>query len=396
MSIYRKNQRWYVQVDVPAGPDGKRRRRSVGGFRTKREAKAAEAEALRRIRDGVLVEPSRLTVGAYLTELWLPSMASQVRATTLGGYRHNVRAYIVPRLGDILLQRLSTARVGAFYGELVASGGQKGRPLSPKTVRYVHTTLRRALRDAVADGLVVRNVAAQARPPRARLVEMHTWTAAEVGAFLASVREDRLYAAWLLLATLGLRRGELLGLRWPDVDLTSGRIAIRNTLVMVDGKPAMAEPKTAKGRRSLTLAPQVLEAVRVHRVHQAAERLSWGADYTDSGLVVTTEDGRPMHPESLSSLFVRQAKRAGLSPIRLHDLRHSVASILLAKGVHPKVVSEQLGHATIALTLDTYSHVIPSLQEEAAGVIATAVLDPATTPPQAASKGQVRAITSGS
>ena len=396
MSIYRKNQRWYVQVDVPAGPNGKRRRRSVGGFRTKREAKAAEAEALRRIRDGVLVEPSRLTVGAYLTELWLPSMASQVRATTLGGYRHNVRAYIVPRLGDIPLQRLSTARVGAFYGELVASGGQKGRPLSPKTVRYVHTTLRRALRDAVADGLVVRNVAAQARPPRARLVEMHTWTAAEVGAFLASVREDRLYAAWLLLATLGLRRGELLGLRWPDVDLTSGRIAIRNTLVMVDGKPAMAEPKTAKGRRSLTLAPQVLEAVRVHRAHQAAERLSWGADYTDSGLVVTTEDGRPMHPESLSSLFVRQAKRAGLSPIRLHDLRHSVASILLAKGVHPKVVSEQLGHATIALTLDTYSHVIPSLQQEAAGVIAAAVLDPATTPPQAASKGQVRAITSGS
>jgi integrase len=396
MSIYRKNQRWYVQVDVPAGPDGKRRRRSVGGFRTKREAKAAEAEALRRIRDGVLVEPSRLTVGAYLTELWLPSMASQVRATTLGGYRHNVRAYIVPRLGDIPLQRLSTARVGAFYGELVASGGQKGRPLSPKTVRYVHTTLRRALRDAVADGLVVRNVAAQARPPRARRVEMHTWTAAEVGAFLASVSEDRLYAAWLLLATLGLRRGELLGLRWPDVDLTSGRIAIRNTLVMVDGKPAMAEPKTAKGRRSLTLAPQVLEAVRVHRAHQAAERLSWGADYTDSGLVVTTEDGRPMHPESLSSLFVRQAKRAGLSPIRLHDLRHSVASILLAKGVHPKVVSEQLGHATIALTLDTYSHVIPSLQQEAAGVIAAAVLDPATTPPQAASKGQVRAITSGS
>jgi integrase len=328
--------------------------------------------------------------------MWLPSVASQVRATTLGGYRHNVRAYIVPRLGDIPLQRLTTARVGAFYGELVASGGQKGRPLSPKTVRYVHTTLRRALRDAVADGLVVRNVAAQARPPRARRVEMHTWTAAEVGIFLASVREDRLYAAWLLLATLGLRRGELLGLRWPDVDLTSGRIAIRHTLVMVDGKPVMAEPKTAKGRRSLTLAPQVLEALRVHRARQAAERLSWGADYTDSGLVVTTEDGRPMHPEWLSGLLVRQARRAGLPQIRLHDLRHSVASILLAQGVHPKVVSEQLGHATIALTLDTYSHVIPSLQQEAAGVIAAAILDTASTPPQAVPKGQVRAIASGS
>jgi integrase len=249
MSISRnpKNKRWYVLVDVPAGPDGKRRRRGVGGFKTKREAKAAEAEALRRIRDGVYVEPSRLTVGAYLTEMWLPSMASQVRATTLGGYRHNVRAYLVPKLGDIPIQRLTTARVGAFYSELMASGGRGGRPLSPKTVRYVHTTLRRALRDAVADGLVVRNVAAQARPPRARRVEMHTWTAEQVGTFLASVREDRLYPAWLLLATLGMRRGELLGLRWVDVDLTSGRIAIRHTLVMVDGKPAMAEPKTAKG-----------------------------------------------------------------------------------------------------------------------------------------------------
>jgi integrase len=142
-----------------------------------------------------------------------------------------------------------------------------------------------------------------------------------------------------------MRRGELLGLRWVDVDLTTGRVAIRHTLVMVDGKPAMAEPKTAKGRRSLTLAPEVLEALRAHRAHQAAERLSWGAHYTDSGLVVTTEDGRQFHPETLSALFVRQAKRAGLPPIRLHDLRHSVASILLARGVHPKVVSEMLGHA---------------------------------------------------
>jgi integrase len=184
------------------------------------------------------------------------------------------------------------------------------------------------------------------------------------------------------------------------VDLNSGRIAIRHTLVMVDGKPAMAEPKTAKGRRSLTLAPEVLDALRAHRAHQAAERLSWGAHYTDSGLVITTDDttddGRPMHPETLSGLFVRQAKRAGLPPIRLHDLRHSVASILLARGVHPKVVSDMLGHATIALTLDTYSHVIPSLQQEAANVVAAAVLDPAAMAPQPGPEGQVRAITSGS
>jgi integrase len=140
----------------------------------------------------------------------------------------------------------------------------------------------------------------------------------------------------------------------------------------------------------------VLDTLQAHRARQAAERLSWGADYADSGLVVTTEDGRPMHPETLSGLFVRQAKRAGLPPIRLHDLRHSVASILLARGVHPKVVSDMLGHATIALTLDTHSHIIPSLQQEAASVVAAAVLDPAAMAPQPSSKGQVRAITSGS
>jgi integrase len=140
----------------------------------------------------------------------------------------------------------------------------------------------------------------------------------------------------------------------------------------------------------------VLDALRAHRAHQAAERLSLGAGYSDSGLVITTEDGRPMHPETLSGLFVRQAKRAGLPSIRLHDLRHSVASILLAAGTHPKVVSELLGHSSIGLTLDTYSHVIPSLAEEAAGVIAAAVLQGASTPPQPPPSGQVRAITSDS
>jgi integrase len=399
MSISRnpKNNRWYVLVDVPAGPDGKRRRRGVGGFKTKREAKAAEAEALRRIRDGLFVEPSRLTVGAYLTEMWLPSMSSQVRATTLGGYRHNVRAYLMPRLGDIPLQRLTTARVGAFYGELVASGGKGGRAALSQD-----GPLRSHDAPPGASGCRGRRPGDPQRrrpgpPARARRVEMHTWTAEQLGAFLAAVREDRLYPAWLLLATLGMRRGELLGLRWVDVDLTTGRIAIRQTLVMVDGRPAMAEPKTVKGRRSLTLAPEVLDTLRAHRVQQAAERLSLGANYTASGLVITAEDGRPLHPETLSGQFVRQAKRAGLPPIRLHDLRHSVASILLARGVHPKVVSDMLGHATIALTLDTYSHVIPSLQQEAASVVAAAVLDPAaSTAPQPSPKGQVRTITSGS
>jgi integrase len=297
MSISRKNKRWYVQIDVPAGPDGKRRRRGVGGFKTKREAKAAEAEALRRLKEQTFVEPSRVLVREYLTT-WLAGMANQVRPTTLDGYRHQVRVHLLPISGTSGSSSsppppppppVSTSSTRSWP----SGGGKDGQPLAPKTVRLAHTVIRRALRDAMADGLVARNVAAQARPPRARPVEMRTWTAEEVGAFLASVREHRLYGAWLLLATLGLRRGELVGLRWQDVDLNAGRIAVRRTLVMVSGKPALAEPKTAKGRRSITFAPDVADALRRHRTQQAAERLAWGAGWTDSGLVVTC--GRPPH-----------------------------------------------------------------------------------------------------
>ena len=180
------------------------------------------------------------------------------------------------------------------------------------------------------------------------------------------------------------------------MDLTSGRIAIRHTLVMVDGKPVMAEPKTAKGRRSLTLAPEVLDMLRAHRAHQAAERLSWGASYTDSGLVITTEDGRPFYPgEAFGAVRPPgQASRAAADPTPRPPALGRVNPV--GGGVHPKVVSEMLGHATIALILDTYSHVIPSLQQEAASVVAAAVLSPASTPPQAVSKGLVGAIASGS
>jgi integrase len=188
-----------------------------------------------------------------------------------------------------------------------------------------------------------------------------------------------------------MRRGELLGLRWIDVDLTRGRVAIRQTMVMVDGKPAIARAQDRQGSPLPDAGPGGAGGIARSPRSSGGRAAVLGADYTDAGLVITTEDGRPMHPETLSGLFVRQARRVGLPPIRLHDLRHSVASILLARGVHPKVVSDLLGHATIALTLDTYSHVIPSLQQEAAGVVAAAVLDPAGVATEPASTGQVRA-----
>ena len=203
---------------------------------------------------------------------------------------------------------------------------------------------------------------------------MTTWSAEERRRFLESIPDDRLYAAFLLAATTGMRRGEVLGLRWRDVDLAAARVSIRQTLVTIGYALAWSTPKTDRGRRNVALDPITVEAFRTHRARQLEERLMLGPAYQDDDLVFCQADGTPIHPDSLSGLFERLAKRAGLPRIRFHDLRHTHASLALTAGVHPKVVSERLGHADIALTLNTYSHAIPALQEDAARVVADLVL----------------------
>lgn len=195
---------------------------------------------------------------------------------------------------------------------------------------------------------------------------MTTWSAEELRHFLKSIQGDRLYAAFLLAATTGMRRGEVLGLRWRDVDLAAARVSIRQTLITIGYELAWSTPKTDRGRRNVALDPTTVEALRAHRAQQLEERLLLGPSFRDDDLVFCQPDGAPIHPDSLCGLFERFAKRASLPRIRFHDLRHTHASLALTAGVHPKVVSERLGHADIALTLNTYSHAIPALQETAA------------------------------
>ncbi len=225
-------------------------------------------------------------------------------------------------------------------------------------------------------GYLNRNPAALAVKPKQRSagsVDMRTWTADELRRFLDHVRDDRLFPAWRLAASTGLRRGELLGLRWQDVDLHAGRVSVRQTLTTVGNKVAFGEPKTARGKRNIALDGVTIGALRTWRTQQAQERLALGPVWQDTGLVFSREDGSLIHPDTFSFWFDRHVRAADVPRIRFHDLRHTHATLALQAGVPAKVVSERLGHATVAFTLDVYSHVIPALQEDAAERIAALV-----------------------
>ena len=202
---------------------------------------------------------------------------------------------------------------------------------------------------------------------------MRTWTPEELRTFLQFVESDPLFAAWVLSASTGMRRGEVLGLRWQDIDFARRRLAIRQTIISIDYLVEISEPKTARGRRSVALDTGTVAALRAHRAAQNQEKLKLGQAYQDSGLVFCRADGTPVHPDRFTQMFDKHVKDSGIPRIRLHDLRHTHATLALAAGIHPKVVSERLGHSTVAFTMDVYSHAIPSMEAEAAETIANLV-----------------------
>lgn len=364
--------RWAYVVDA-APPGAPRQQRRRAGFPTKSAALEAMHRLQAAVAGGTFVEPSRQTVGKYLTE-WVAGISGEVRGGTWRGYRDNVHNHLTPRIGDVPLQALSANRVRALYQELATGGRLRdGAGLSVKSVHNLHLTLRKALADAVRDRVLLSNPADHAhRLPNDR-PEMRTWSAPQLAAFLASVRDDPDFALWRLAATTGMRRGEVVGVRWHDVDMDGARVAIVQQRVRGADGLGFGPPKTAKARRSVALDPATVAALRAHRRRQAEDRLAFGPGYQDADLVFARADGSPLDPDTVSATFDRLLKLARLPRIRLHDLRHTHATLALAAGVHPKVVQERLGHANIQTTMDIYSHTIPAMQEDAASRVAALV-----------------------
>lgn len=331
------NGTWYFVVDI--GANGERQQTRRRGFKTQKAAQAELTRVLGSLEQKSYVAPRRQTLGTFLTHTWLPAIQHTVKPGTFESYRRNVRLHIAGRpIGRRQLQQVEPSDLNALYSALMR-GDDDHRKLSPRSVAYVATILHRAFRDAVRWQALVRNPADSADPPRpGERPEMRTWSGPQLRTFLDHVGSDRLSGAWWLLANTGMRRGEVLGLRWADIDLDAGHLRVTRTLITTDvqrkGSPGFAwgTPKTKKGRRIVALDPGTISALRQHRARQLTERLALGESYADEDLVVCQIDGSPLHPKNLSYKFRRAGHSAGLPPIRLHDLRHSHATLALKAG----------------------------------------------------------------
>jgi integrase len=333
-------------------PDGKRRYVSA---KRKGDAEKSLRQAMADADRGLTFDAGTLILGNYL-DMWLANTRATVRQRTWERYEQIVRVHLQPELGRLKLKGLTSTHVRSLYQEKLQSR-------SPRTVEYIHTTLRKALKDAVSDTLIPRNATDGIKAPKTKKKEINPLNPEQTRTFLGAVRGDRLEALYVLAVHRGLRQGELLGLRWEDVDLEGGTVQVRRTLSLTRDGHIFEPPKNGKGR-SIELTQPTVEALKSHLTSQLKEIEALGDDYKDQGLIFPGEHGQPIRPWTLTGKFERILQRVGLPRIRFHDLRHTCATLLLSKGVHAKFVQELLGHATISITLDTYSHVIPAMGDQ--------------------------------
>jgi integrase len=364
----RSDGRWMARytVHMAKGP----KRKHIYG-RTRQEVAEKLAKALSDRADGIVVDDKNLTLGEYLDRWLSDAVRGTVRESTYSRDKYLVTNHVKPSIGRVKLKNLNALHLQSLYRERLDSG------LSGSTVQKIHHVLHKALTQAMRWDLIPRNPADSVKAPTPTPKEMHPLSVLEARKLLEAARGDRLEALYVLAIHTGMRHGELLGLKWGDVDLddTFPTVRVRRTLTRKDTGYVLGEPKTKKSRRTIRLTPQAVEALRRHLTSQMEHMEHLGDLYDDQGLIFTTEVGTLINPSNLRQRsFMPLLERAGLPQITFNDLRHTCASLLFQRNVHPKFVQELLGHASVAITLDTYSHMLPGMGSEAADAIESALL----------------------
>ena len=358
-TITKKGTKWYIVVDLGKDEKGKRKQKWISGFRTKKEAQKKLPEVLQQINNSTFIDAENITVKEYL-QYWLSDYAKpNVSPTTYERYSLTV-SKVIDFMGNIKIQDIKPTHIQSFVTKL-----NRG-DLAPSTVSSHYRTLNTAMNQAVKWRMIQVNPCYGVTPPKNNKTKMTVLEDHEVKKLFEATKDMPIYIVLLIAVTCGLRRGEILGLQWENIDFKNSTMSIENNVVRAGKDVVMKETKTSSGKRSVSIPANVLEVLKDVRKKQMEYRMLFGKDYHENNFVCTWPDGKPFSPGYITNTFSKLLKKLEIPAIRFHDLRHTHATILLKQGVHPKVVQERLGHSKISMTLDTYSHVLPTMQKEAA------------------------------
>ncbi|MDQ0417568.1 integrase [Croceifilum oryzae] len=356
----REGHTWMFRVDIGLDERGVRRQATRRGFKTRKEAEEACNQIIHQVSKGTYVEPTKCTLGTYLLD-WIESTAKQrVRLKTYDSYKYIIDNKLIPELGNIPLDKLTPMHIQNFYAKKSAEG------LSAEYVKHMHVILSSSLDQAVSWKLIRSNPVKITSPPKISHKEQKTWSIEEAKIFLTHTEQHPLHIAYLLAIYTGMRMGEILGLRWEDCDLENKMIRIRQGLSCTSEGTIFEDPKSKASRRAIAITENIVDALEKRQREQKRNKNWLGQAYKENNLVVCTKKGTPIGPSNLRRHFWSTIEKAGVPRIRFHDTRHTHATIMLTLGEHPKVVSERLGHSKTSITLDVYSHVMKSIQEDAA------------------------------
>jgi len=372
-NVRKRGATWYAAWSTVE--DGKRVQNSKGGFSSQKEAQAHIGSQLAKVKDGSYRR--RTTVRWTVTDLMEAWIAERelfgLKASTIAGYRITTKAWITPKIGHLPVESLTVSRLNQWLGDLGRTGSKSGGPLSARSVRMSATMLQMASKWAVGTNQLRVNVAAQATMPKRQEKKMTIWQRDDTAKFAASVATDRLGALYLLGLTRGMRRGELCGLRWENVDLVAGHLNVVETRIIVGGVDIQTStPKTDAGKRRVPLDDKLVAILTAHRIAQKADRLAYAGAWTDSGYAFTMEDGLPVKPDHISDKFKRLCRKADVPVIRLHDMRHGVASHMLDAGAPVTVVADLLGHSDPEITMRIYAHSVNGAVDKAGQALSDA------------------------